>query len=112
MTAIAPIVGAFYVCTNTLAVGLFYYDKQQAIHQKWRVPERNLITTAAIGGWIGGIIAMQKFHHKNKKREFLVPYGVATLLNIAGTAAIAVVLARRGVNLNTKIKDARYILGF
>ena len=30
------------------------------------------------------MIAIQKFHHKNKKQAFLMPYWAATGLNVAG----------------------------
>ena len=56
----------------------------QAVNGKWRVPEKTLQLSALAGGWIGGTIAIQKFHHKNKKQAFLMPYYAASGVNIAG----------------------------
>eukprot|EP00906_Rhabdomonas_costata_P038990 RCo055193 len=110
MTALAPVVAASYVVSNTGTVFLFFYDKQQAVQRKWRVPERTLHCTALAGGWIGGWIAMQKFHHKSRKAEFVLPYALATAVNIVGTATLALFLKRRGINLNTKLSDVGRLL--
>jgi hypothetical protein len=38
--------GGIYLATvNAGTVGLFWYDKQQAIHKGWRIPEKTLQMT-------------------------------------------------------------------
>ncbi|CAE7710722.1 unnamed protein product [Symbiodinium sp. CCMP2592] len=48
----------------------------------WRVPEKTLQGTAALGGWPAGYVAMQMFHHKTKKQSFRVGYHAATACNV------------------------------
>jgi uncharacterized membrane protein YsdA (DUF1294 family) len=84
----------FYATSiNIASFGLFGYDKHCAqkvctnflIQQQklWRVPEATLCLSAAMGGWAGGLIAMQKFKHKTKKKSFQVQYFAACAGNIA-----------------------------
>jgi len=77
------VVSGYLATVNALSYALFGYDKQQAKSGGWRVPERTLWLTALFGGWIGGMIAMEHFHHKTKKTEFRTPYFLATGLNAA-----------------------------
>ncbi|CAE7849420.1 unnamed protein product [Symbiodinium microadriaticum] len=67
---------------NVATVGLFWYDKHQAKTGGWRVPEKTLQGTAALGGWPAGYVAMQMFHHKTKKQSFRVGYHAATACNV------------------------------
>jgi uncharacterized membrane protein YsdA (DUF1294 family) len=39
--AIMMVAGAYLIGINTAAVGLFYYDKQQALSHGWRVRMRS-----------------------------------------------------------------------
>eukprot|EP00741_Cyanophora_paradoxa_P003083 tig00000663_g2992.t1 len=72
-TAVTKLMLAYALAVNAGTVGLFYYDKQQAIRGGWRVPERVLHTTAVVGGWAGGYFAQQQFKHKRSKKEFEAP---------------------------------------
>eukprot|EP00913_Durusdinium_trenchii_P001214 g1117.t1 len=67
---------------NVATVALFWYDKHQAKTGGWRVPERTLQGTAALGGWPAGYVAMEMFHHKTKKQSFRVGYHAATAANV------------------------------
>ncbi|KAI9006375.1 hypothetical protein DFJ74DRAFT_690606 [Hyaloraphidium curvatum] len=78
---------AYYRVVNVGAFGLFWYDKQQALTKGWRVPERTLQLSALIGGWIGGMAAMEMFRHKTQKVSFRQPYFMAVALN-AGASAL------------------------
>ena len=55
---------AYLATVNAGAFGLFWYDKQQAIQHKWRVPEKTLHTTALLGGWLGGICVIGYFFNE------------------------------------------------
>lgn len=59
---------------NSLAFGLFAYDKYCARFGMWRVPEKTLCLTAALNGWIGGMVAMEMFRHKTVKQSFRQEY--------------------------------------
>lgn len=72
----------FYLsAVNAGSAGLFAYDKFQASRGGWRVPERQLCTTALAGGWAGGLMAMQMFRHKTRKQSFQRKYVSAITRN-------------------------------
>lgn len=47
---------AYGALVNVGSYGLFFYDKQQAVHHGWRVPEKTLQLSALAGGFIGGMV--------------------------------------------------------
>ena len=51
--------------------------------------ERNLQLTALLGGWVGGYFAIEKFKHKRKKQEFMIPYHIASVTNMGAIAFFA-----------------------
>lgn len=55
-------------------------DKQKARKGAWRIPERQLLTIAAIGGSLGSFLGMQIFRHKTKHPKFYI--GIPVLLAI------------------------------
>lgn len=57
-----------------------YVDKKKAINKAYRIPERNLFFICIIGGSLGLLIGMYKFHHKTKHNKFV--YGVPLLFII------------------------------
>lgn len=63
---------------NALGLLLMRIDKQRARKQAWRIPERILMTVAAIGGSLGTLIGMHLFRHKTKHLKFML--GVPALL--------------------------------
>ena len=63
---------------NALGLLLMLIDKQRARKQAWRIPERILMTVAAIVGSLGTLIGMHLFRHKTKHLKFML--GVPALL--------------------------------
>ncbi len=53
-------------------------DKKKAIKKAYRIPEKNLLFICVLGGSLGMLIGMYKFHHKTKHNKFV--YGVPSLL--------------------------------
>lgn len=53
-------------------------DKKKAIKKAYRIPEKNLLFVCVLGGSLGMLIGMYKFHHKTKHNKFV--YGVPSLL--------------------------------
>lgn len=53
-------------------------DKKKAIKKAYRIPEKNLLFICVLGGSLGMLIGMYKFHHKTKHNKFV--YGVPLLL--------------------------------
>jgi uncharacterized membrane protein YsdA (DUF1294 family) len=71
------------VAMNAVAFVVFGLDKWLAKRGAGRVPEATLLWLCALGGWPGGLLAMQVFRHKTAKLSFklwfalaLVPFAV------------------------------------
>lgn len=47
-------------------------DKRKAIKQKYRIPEKTFFILSYLGGFIGLMLSMKYFRHKNKKMAFYV----------------------------------------
>eukprot|EP00931_Biecheleriopsis_adriatica_P097596 TRINITY_DN71414_c0_g1_i1.p1 TRINITY_DN71414_c0_g1~~TRINITY_DN71414_c0_g1_i1.p1 ORF type:complete len:139 (-),score=18.85 TRINITY_DN71414_c0_g1_i1:42-458(-) len=83
---------ALLILINVATIGLFWYDKQQAIHDGWRISEATLIGSAVAGGWPGGYFAMERFRHKTQKQSFRDRFHVASACNafaLCGTLGIS-----------------------
>ncbi|KAI9098852.1 hypothetical protein DFS34DRAFT_92384 [Phlyctochytrium arcticum] len=80
-TVIAIIAG-YLITINAIAAGMFFYDKYQATKRGWRVPEKQLQLTALLGGWIGGVWAMNQARHKTVKKSFRDPYFFCVAANV------------------------------
>ena len=80
----------YLIIINALGLLLMLIDKQRARKQAWRIPERILMTVAAIGGSLGTLIGMHLFRHKTKHLKFTL--GVPAIL-IAQIAAAVYLLS-------------------
>ena len=66
---------------NVLTFALYGLDKWKAKKGAWRIPEAWLLWPLALGGCIGGWLAMSAFRHKTRKVAFRVWAVLATLVN-------------------------------
>ena len=66
----------------------YFIDKVKAKVGAWRISEKVLITLSAIGGALGGLIAMYMIRHKTKHWYFTV----INLLSICLHAVILILL--------------------
>ncbi|UMZ73756.1 DUF1294 domain-containing protein [Natranaerofaba carboxydovora] len=53
--------------TGFVLIGL---DKKRAVKNKWRIPEKNLLFIAVVGGSPGIFIGMKVFRHKINRKVF------------------------------------------
>ena len=74
----------YLVGINIFAFTLCAQDKFRAKRGKWRVPERDLLLAAALGGSIGLLCAMYGFRHKTRHKKFTL--GVPAILVLQLTA--------------------------
>ncbi|KAK5580513.1 hypothetical protein RB653_000533 [Dictyostelium firmibasis] len=88
------LIGGYVASINVGAAGLFFYDKKQAVQHKWRVPEKTLHLTGLLGGWIGGMWAMQAFKHKRSKQSFKNVYFTAVAANVGIVGASVLVFKK------------------
>lgn len=55
---------------NLATFAIFGFDKAAAVDRRSRVPERVLLTLAALGGTPGALLARPVFRHKTRKQPF------------------------------------------
>lgn len=71
---------------NVLGFALMGFDKGRAVNGGYRVPERQLLLTALLGGAAGVWLGMCLFRHKT--RHLLFSLGVPLLLILQSAAAM------------------------
>lgn len=81
----------YLAAVNPLAFALMGADKAKARRGAWRIPEKLLFLSAAIGGSVGAIAGMFAFRHKTRHLRFVL--GLPAILLIQLLAALW--LARR-----------------
>ena len=75
MTPLNAAVGALFVLANVVAWAAFRLDKRAAAKRRRRIPERRLMTFAALGpfGALGAMYGHAKRHKVQKRLFALVP---------------------------------------
>ena len=68
----------YLLLINAAAFILMLVDKRKARKNRWRIPERTLILSAALGGSIGALLGMYTFRHKPKHLKFTL--GIPAIL--------------------------------
>ena len=68
----------YLLLINAAAFMLMLVDKRKARKNRWRIPERTLILSAALGGSIGALLGMYTFRHKTKHLKFTL--GIPAIL--------------------------------
>lgn len=69
----------YLIAINITAYATYAWDKHISKKRNaWRVPEKNLLLLAAIGGSIGALFAMYTLRHKTLHKKFLL--GVPAIL--------------------------------
>ena len=63
---------AYLILINAAAFLLMLADKQRAKKNRWRIPERTLLTAAVLGGSFGAFCGMYLFRHKTRKPRFYI----------------------------------------
>lgn len=64
-------------------------DKRRAKRREWRIPEKTLFLTAAVGGSVGSIIGMRVFRHKTRHKSFTA--GMPAILCVQTAIALIAV---------------------
>lgn len=65
---------------NAAGLIFMYADKQKARKKQWRIPEKVLLSIAAMGGSLGSLLGMHLFRHKTKHIAFYA--GIPVMLAI------------------------------
>ncbi len=75
----------YLAIVNLAAFAAMGWDKARAERGERRIPERTLLTLAALGGSLGAVAAQQAFRHKTRKQ----PFGGILLVILAVQAVAA-----------------------
>lgn len=78
MEWIFSVAGIYLLFINIFSFSLFGIDKNKAVRNAYRIPERTLFLTAAVGGSLGSLLGMYLFRHKTRHTSFRI--GVPALL--------------------------------
>lgn len=62
----------YIIIINVIAFISMGLDKYYAKKNKWRISEMTLFFLAIILGSVGSILGMKYFHHKTKKKKFII----------------------------------------
>ena len=72
----------YLLCMNILGFALMSSDKRRAKRGQWRIRERTLFLTAALGGSAGSLLGMWLLHHKTKHRYFVLGMPLILLVQL------------------------------
>ena len=82
---------------NLLTFAIFGFDKAAAADRRPRVPERVLLTLAALGGSPGALLARPVFRHKTRKQPFSAWLALIVFVQAAAlVVGAAIGWSRRG----------------
>ncbi len=70
----------YLLIINIASFYAMYIDKKKAINHEYRISENTLIVLSLVGGSLGILLGMYRFHHKTKKNKFKI--GVPIILII------------------------------
>lgn len=73
----------YLILANLAAFLLMGVDKSKARRHRWRIPERILFLSAALGGSVGAMAGMWFFRHKTRHWYFVVGLPAILALQIA-----------------------------
>lgn len=81
-TQLLLVILGYYLVLNLVLYISMVMDKKRAIKGKWRIPEKNLFLLSALGGGIGGMVALITKHHKNRHLSFILIYLITSIFHI------------------------------
>lgn len=79
----------YFATINGAVFIAFGWDKYCSEHGHYRVPEKTLLTLAAIGGAFGAFAGQRVFRHKTRKEPFRTYLNFLMLLNMALIIALS-----------------------
>lgn len=68
----------YLLIINALGFALMLADKLKAKKNLWRIPEKNLLLVAVLGGSVGSLLGMYTVRHKTQHPKFTL--GIPVIL--------------------------------
>ncbi|PWW04131.1 uncharacterized membrane protein YsdA (DUF1294 family) [Hoeflea marina] len=90
---------AYGLAVNLTGLGLFGWDKRCARRGERRVPERRLLTVAALGGSPAMLLGRSLFRHKTRKQPFSTRLHVIVGLQLVAALGAILLAVRSGAPL-------------
>ena len=84
-----PIFLIYLLIINALGFLLMLVDKYKAKKNKWRIPEKTLMSMALLGGSIGCLAGMYAVRHKTQHLKFTL--GIPLILALQVVAAVVAI---------------------
>lgn len=72
----------YLIVINTISFICFFIDKKRARNKLYRISESFLFSVSIIGGALGSFLGMKVFHHKSKKKKFIIGIPIILIFNI------------------------------
>lgn len=66
------LLATYIIAVNIMTLSVYGYDKVIAGGRMRRVPEKNLLFLAVLGGSPAAIVATELFKHKRRKHSFMI----------------------------------------
>jgi uncharacterized membrane protein YsdA (DUF1294 family) len=79
----------YLIGVNLFTVLLMRIDKQKAIKQQFRIPERTFWALSILGGALGTYIGMKWFRHKTKHASFVIGMPVLIIFHLVLTVFLS-----------------------
>ncbi len=70
----------YLIAVNVFTFSLMGVDKNLARNRQWRISERTLFLVSFLGGSVGTWLGMYLFHHKTRKKKFVI--GIPVILGL------------------------------
>lgn len=70
----------YLLIINIITFIIYGIDKQKSKKNKYRISEATLIILAILGGSLGAFFGMITFHHKTKKKKFIILIPIIMLI--------------------------------
>lgn len=91
-------IGLYFLAINIAAYFAFVSDKAKARAGARRIPEKNLLRLALLGGSIGAISAQRIIRHKTHKEPFRTWLNAIAFLHLVVITGLAVAVLLFGPN--------------
>jgi uncharacterized membrane protein YsdA (DUF1294 family) len=76
-----------YAGASVVTFAAYGIDKRRARRGKRRIAEGHLHTLEFLGGWPGGLAGQVLFHHKRRKRSYMLIFVLIVLAHAAAWGA-------------------------
>lgn len=76
------IISSYFLFISILTFIMFGIDKRRSQRKKWRIPEKQLLLVAILGGSAGGLCGMYWFNHKTRHAKFTLGIPFILLIQI------------------------------